>query len=131
MKAWQISKTEGYSRQRKLSNNLGKGAKMKQYDVCISDKAHDDMEDIYDYIKNELLAPIAATNQYNRIADAILSLEGMPERIRLMDSEPERSIGYRPLRVDNYTVFFIIKGDVVNIARVLYSASDVRKKLME
>ena len=69
--------------------------------------------------------------QYDRIAEAILSLEEMPERIKLMDSEPERSKGLRPLLVDNYTVFFVAKDDVVYIARVLYSSSDIRKRLSD
>jgi len=60
-----------------------------------------------------------------------LSLEEMPERIKVMDSEPERSKGLRPLIVDNYTVFFVIKFDTVNIVRVLYSASDISKQLSE
>jgi len=55
----------------------------------------------------------------------------MPERIRLMDTEPERSKGLRPLLVDNYTVFFVIHAETVRIARVLFSGSDIRKRLME
>ena len=82
-------------------------------------------------IVDTLLEPVIAAKQYNRIADAILTLEQMPERIKLMDSQPERARGLRPLLVDNYTVFFVIKADTVHIARVLYSASDIRKKLLE
>jgi len=104
---------------------------MEQYEVLISDKANEDMDGIYTYIAETLLEPVTAANQYDRIADAILSLEIMPERIRLMDSEPERSKGLRPLIVDNYTVFFVIHAETVRIARVLYSASDIRKRLSE
>ena len=104
---------------------------MKHYEVLISDKADEDMESIYRYISETLLAPVTAAKQYDRIADAILTLEKMPERIRVMDSEPERSKGFRPLIVDNFTVFFVIKANTVNIARVLYSASDIRKRLSE
>ena len=104
---------------------------MKHYEVLISDKALADMDSIYDHIANVLLEPVIAAKQYNRIADAILTLEQMPDRIRLMDSEPERSKGLRPLLIDNYTVFFVIKLDTVHVARVLYSASDIRKKLLE
>ena len=102
---------------------------MKHYEVLISDKANEDMEGIYKYIAETLLAPMAAAKQYDRIADAILSLEDMPERIKLMVSEPERSKGLRPLIVDKYTVVFVIKGDIVYIVRILYSASDIRKRL--
>ena len=104
---------------------------MEQYDIIIYDKAVEDMNGIYAYISEKLLAPIAALNQYNRIVDAILTLEQMPERIRLMDSEPERTQGLRPLVVDNYTVFFIIVEHTVNIIRVLYRASDIRNRLYE
>ena len=102
---------------------------MKHYEILISDKANEDMENIYKYITETLQAPLAAANQYDRIADAILTLEEIPERIRVMDSEPEHSKGLRPLIVDKYTVFFVIKGDTVNIVRVLYSASDISKRL--
>jgi len=104
---------------------------MEQYEVVMSDKADDDMDGIYKYISENLQEPVIAVNQYNRIADAILTLEQMPDRIKLMNSEPERAKGLRPLHVDNYTVFFTITGSVVNIVRVLYSASDVCSKLSE
>ena len=60
---------------------------MKRYDVVISDKANDDMEAIYRYIAETLLEPVTATKQCDKIVEAILSLEEMPERIRIMDSE--------------------------------------------
>lgn len=56
---------------------------MKQYEVLISDKASEDMEAIYNYIADKLLVPATAAKQYDRIADAILSLETMPERIKV------------------------------------------------
>ena len=38
---------------------------MKEYQVKITPKAKDDMEEIYNYIAYSLLAPQAAMNQYN------------------------------------------------------------------
>ena len=78
---------------------------MKHYEILITDRADEDMEVIYDYIAYKLLSPATAAKQYNRIAEGILSLETNPERIKIMDSEPEHSQGLRPLFVDNYTVF--------------------------
>jgi len=63
---------------------------MKHYEAVISGKALEDMESIYNYISETLLEPAIAAKQYDRIAEAILSLEEMPKRIKLMDSEPER-----------------------------------------
>lgn len=62
---------------------------MKQYKVEITKEALQDMEDIYNYIAIDLLAPDNAMGQYNLIADEILTLDTFPERFRIMDSEPE------------------------------------------
>ena len=102
---------------------------MKQYRVLVTDEALNDMESIYEYIAEELLAPDTAMGQYNRIADAIETLDQMPERIKLMESEPEKTRGLRKLIVDNYAVFFIIADDIVIVTNVLYGASDIENRL--
>jgi len=104
---------------------------LKTYDIEITAKAYEDMDRVYTYIADELLEPVIATNQYDRIADAILTFDIMPDRIKIMDSEPARSKGLRPLLVDNYTVLYTIETDTVYIARVLYSSSDISAKLAE
>lgn len=53
---------------------------MMKYEVKITDEALEDMEKIYEYIANELLAPESAMGQYNRIAEAILTLDSFPEK---------------------------------------------------
>lgn len=78
---------------------------MKQYDVKISHVALSDMEQIYSYIADRLLEPDTAMGQYNRIAEAIQSLNALPERCALVESEPERTQGLRQMLVDNYSVF--------------------------
>jgi plasmid stabilization system protein ParE len=47
---------------------------VKQYSVQITDKALEDMEEIYTYIAEQLQAPENAMGQYNRIAEAIQKL---------------------------------------------------------
>ena len=70
---------------------------MKQYDVKISHAALSDMEQIYSYIADRLLEPDTAMGQYNRIAEAIQSLNILPERCALVESEPERTQGLRQI----------------------------------
>jgi plasmid stabilization system protein ParE len=104
---------------------------MKRYSVQITDKALEDMEEIYTYIAEQLQAPENAMGQYNRIAEAIQKLNVFPERVRIMASEPEHTMGLRPLSIDNFSAFYVIEGDKVIVTRVLYSASDISKKLSE
>ena len=104
-------------------------AQMKQYDVKISRMALSDMEQIYSYIADRLLESDTAMRQYDRIAEAIQSLNILPERCALVESEPERTQGLRQMLVDNYSVFYIVSEDAVSVARVLYSASDLVRRL--
>lgn len=101
---------------------------MKEYQVNITPKAKDDMEDIYNYIAYSLLAPQAAMNQYNNIADAILSLSTMPERCPLMQSKLAFNLNLRCLLVGNYSVLFRVN-DQVTIVGILYSSSNIDKIL--
>lgn len=102
---------------------------MKQYTVEITEEALADMEELYNYIAYSLKAPENAMAQYNRISDEILKLDLMPERFRIIESEPEHANGYRRMLVDNYSVFYVIKEDRVIVTSVLYSASDIGKRL--
>lgn len=104
---------------------------MKQYTVQVTDRALADMEEIYTYIAEQLQAPENAMGQYKRIAEAIQKLNMFPERVRIMESEPENAMGIRQLPVDNFTVFYVIKDDRVIVTRVLYSASDISRRLLE
>ena len=104
---------------------------MKQYAVQITDKALADMEEIYTYIAEQLLAPENAIGQYNRIAEAIQNLNVFPERVRIMESEPENTMGLRQLPIDNFSVFYVIEDNRVIVTRVLYSASDISRRLLE
>ena len=104
---------------------------MKQYRVEITDRALKDMEEIYTYIADQLQAPENAIRQYDRIADAVLSLNEFPERIHVMESGPEQTVGLRQLLADNFSAFYLIQDDRVIVTRVLYSASDISKRLLD
>jgi plasmid stabilization system protein ParE len=104
---------------------------MKHYKILITDRALSDMEEIYNYIANQLQAPEAAIGQYNRIAYAIETLDTFPERVKLMESEEEFALGLRQMPVDSYSVFFHIREDQVIVTNILYSAGDITKRLRE
>lgn len=70
-------------------------------------------------------------DQYNRIAEAIEILYIFPEGAKIMDTEPERMMGLRQLVVDNYSAFYMIEDLQVIVIRVLYSAMDISRELLE
>ncbi len=104
---------------------------MRKYTVNITDEALGDMEALYQYIAVKLQAPENAMGQYNRIADAILTLETYPDRYGLFDYEPEHSLGRHRMVVDNYLVCYVVDPGVVTVTDVLYGASNIQKRLRE
>ena len=46
-----------------------------------------------------------------------------------MDSESEKQMELRRMPVDNYSVFYTIRGDKVIVTDVLYTASDIEARL--
>lgn len=67
--------------------------------------------------------------QYNRIADAILTLESFTERFGVFECEPEYSLGIHRMVVGNYLVCYVIDPAVVTVIAVFYGASDVHRRL--
>lgn len=104
---------------------------MKEYKVKITNKALKDMEKIYAYILDMFKAPEVAKNQYKRIREVIKSLSIFPERIKIMESKIEKEMELRQIFIDNYSVFFVIKNDDVIVTRILYSASNIEKRLQD
>lgn len=102
---------------------------MKTYNVKVTDAALADMEEIYNYIAFTLLSPANAIAQYDRIAEAILSLNILPERFKVMNFTGKELENLRRMPVDNFSVFYVITDDSVIITNVLYSASDISQRL--
>ena len=104
---------------------------MRQYEVEITDDALADMEQMYNHIAFVLLSPENAMGQYNRIADAILTLDSFPDRFALFELEPEHSWGMRRMVIDNYLICYMVDPGVVTVTDILYGASNVHMRLQE
>ena len=92
--------------------------------VEISDAAYEDLRSIHAYIALELRSPDDARNVLRCILSKIATLDEMPNRFRSYPREPLASQGVRVMDVGNYCVYYLAKGDVVSVARVLYFRRD-------
>ncbi len=99
------------------------------YEVKITDSALSDIEGIYRYIRDTLQAPGTAASLYDRIADAVLSLEDLPLRFGIPQFEPCISLNLRRMSVGNYSVFYLVRENTVIVTDVLYSASELAAHL--
>ena len=81
----------------------------------------------------DLLAGQNALNQLDRLEQAILSLDEMPERYHLYDKEPWKERNLRIMPVGNYLVFYIPRSEekTVTVIRVMYGRRDIDAQLKQ
>ncbi len=103
------------------------------FKVVYSGAAKDDLRRIYEYIAFELSEPPVASNQAKRIMETVRSLEEMPSRFRLYESEPWRSRGLHVVPVNNYLIFYMIddEASTVKIVRIMYGGRNIKTQLEE
>lgn len=100
---------------------------MNRYRVKISERASRKLRDIHDYIAHEMQMPPYAQAQVERLEDAIMKLDILPERCKVMDAQPWHDRAIRRLLADNYSIFYFINEDEVIVIDILYSRSDLEK----
>ena len=74
----------------------------------INPRAIRELDNIYEYIANEKLAPENAKGQVDRIKKAVLSLDTFPQSHQERNEGRYAGKSYRQLLIDNYIVIFRI-----------------------
>ncbi|MDR0840468.1 MAG: type II toxin-antitoxin system RelE/ParE family toxin [Christensenellaceae bacterium] len=88
-----------------------------------------DLEQIDDYIAEELKNPSAALNMVGKIQDAIDKLVAFPQMGAPLSIRYEGLDDYRYLICGHYLAFYRITEDVVFVDRILYGRRDYLKIL--
>ena len=103
------------------------------FEVKITPQGETDLRGICEYIAFELKVTMNATNQLNRLEEAIKKLDTFPEGYPRYPKEPWRSRGLRFMPVDNYLVYFIphSHSGMVWIIRVMYRGRDIEHQLSD
>ena len=81
---------------------------MDKYKVKINPRAIRDLDNMYQYIANEKLAPENAKGQIARLKNAILHLDIFPQSHQERNEGKYAKKGYRQLLVDHYITIFRI-----------------------
>ena len=94
---------------------------MKKYILRYLPLAKQDLDGIINYIQNNLQNPIAAENTLSKIESAILERLDNPEDFAIWSSKKQRPYPYRRINVGNYTVWYVVIDNVMEVRRILYS----------
>lgn len=104
---------------------------MNEYSVVITDKAQQDLREIFEYIACDLCSLDTAHKQINRIQKAIQDLNFFPNKYKKYEEEPWFSRNLRLLPVDNYGVFYIADDTAlrVTVIRIMYGGRNIKQIL--
>lgn len=87
----------------------------------------EDLNRIIDYISLELQNPIAAERLVDEVQDAILQRLPFAESFEPYRSSRNRKYPYYRISVKNYTIFYVVIGNTMEVRRILYSRRDWEK----
>jgi addiction module RelE/StbE family toxin len=93
--------------------------------------ALDDLKDIVRYISYKLESPQAAERLLAKIDREVKKIADNPFRCHLFNSTEKLKFEYRILNIDNYSLFYVVENEAVEIRRVIYSHRDIVNELCE
>lgn len=101
----------------------------KQYKLRFLPLFEDDLNEIVDYIAIRLRNSVAANDMINGVQAAIRERLSCPEAFEPYPSTRERLHPYYRIYVKSYTIFYVVIDDVMEVRRMLYSKSNLPKKI--
>lgn len=97
----------------------------KHYELRILPLFEDDLSEIVDYIAITLQNPIAADALVDAVENAIMERLPCAEAFEPYRSTKERRYPYYRILVKNYSIFYVVIGDVMEVRRIIYSRRDL------
>ena len=87
----------------------------------------EDLNEIVDYIIYKLHNPNSAMKLINKIENAILERLNCPLSFEPFKSNRKRKYPYYRIYVDNFTVYYVVIDNVMEVRRILYKGRDSGK----
>lgn len=97
----------------------------KHYELRILPLFEDDLSEIVDYIAITLQNPIAADALVDAVENAIVERLSCAESFEPYRSTKEHRYPYYRIQVKNYSIFYVVIGDVMEVRRIIYSRRDL------
>ena len=89
----------------------------------------EDLNEIVDYITYRLKNPIAAEALVSDVQTAIHDRLSCAEAFEQYHSAKERRYPYYRITVRNYTIFYVVIDDVMEVRRIIYSRRDIKHQI--
>ena len=97
----------------------------KKYHVRYLPLFEQDLADARDYIAITLQNPVAANRLVEKTENAIQERLLAPVSFKAYESKKDREHKYYRIQVKNYSVFYVVIDDTMEIRRFMYSRRDI------
>jgi toxin ParE1/3/4 len=101
----------------------------KHYKLSVLPLFEGDLNKIVDYISTSLQNPIAAEEFVDAVETAIHERLSCAEVFEPYHSVREREHPYYRIQVKNYTIFYVVIGDTMEVRRIVYSRRDMSNQI--
>jgi len=98
-----------------------------KFSLRYTPKYVEDLNEIVDYITYKLHNSNSAMNLVKRIEDAILERLNCPLVFESFQSSRKRRYPYYRIYVDNFTIYYVVIDNIMEVRRILYSGRDSNK----
>ncbi|GMO12336.1 MAG: hypothetical protein Ta2D_14200 [Rickettsiales bacterium] len=97
------------------------------YGLIFSKLFGDDIDSTYQYIKENLKAPMAAENLMKEVKQELEHLKETPTRRPIIKDELIAALNLRAIKIKNYVVYYSVneKKQTVILVRFLYNKKDI------
>ena len=102
-----------------------------KYEVIITERAKQELKEIYDYISKSLMEENTADKLINKIEKELLQLEDIPEGFSVIEKYRKKDFEYRRLPINNYVAIYRIDTEKreVYIIRIVYGGRNYLNEL--
>jgi len=98
-----------------------------KYRATYLPQADSDLSGILNYFLNDLQNPIAADNFMDELDGKVTLLENQPFMGSLYKLNHKFDFEYRQIFVGNFTVFYVVINNLIEIHRIIYSKRNMKK----
>lgn len=101
----------------------------RRFELRILPLFEDDLNEIVDYILFRLKNPVAAERLVDDVEAAIYERLSCADAFEPYPSAREREHPYYCIQVRNFSIFYVLIGDTMEVRRIQYSRRNMKKLL--
>lgn len=99
----------------------------KNYELRFLPLFEKDFNEIIDYITYRLKNPFAAEKLIDEVEKAVFDRLPFAESFERYPSKRDRQYPYYRIQVKNFTIFYVVIGNVMEVRRILYGKRNMTK----